>query len=252
MTASSAPLDVLIVDDEPHAVRRLCLLCARLDGVRVIGTAVDGHAALGMLESLRPDVVLLDIAMPGIDGMTVAQATLACETPPAIVFVTAHDRFAVQAFDLAAADYLLKPVAIDRLDRALQRLKPVPSTAGTILPASISSQDLWVPRNGHLLRVPISSLERVEAERDYVHLHVAARSFLMSGTITELESRLDPAVFVRVHRSWIVRRLLVTKLRRTSAGGWIVILLDGTPIPVGRTYLAQLRSGIVVVPFSAT
>lgn len=235
-------LDVLIVDDEPHAVRRLCLLCARLDGVRVIGTAADGQDALRLLETSRPDVVLLDIAMPGIDGMAVARAAVASTTPPAIVFVTAHDRFAVQAFDLAAADYLLKPVALDRLDRALQRLRPALSPS-----ALASTHDLWVPRNGHVLRVPTSSLEQVEAERDYVRLHVPARSFLMSGTITELEHRLDPALFVRVHRSWIVRRDLVSRLERAPTGGWTVILLDGRPIPVGRTYLPRLRSDDITV-----
>lgn len=102
MTAAGRTLNVLAVDDEPHAIRRLRLLCARLDRVRVTGTANDGSAGLRLLATLRPYVLLLDIAMPGIDGMAVARAVAASEKPPAIVFVTAHDHFAVQAFDLAA------------------------------------------------------------------------------------------------------------------------------------------------------
>ena len=233
-------LDVLVVDDEPHAVRRLCLLCDRLDGIRVVGTATDGLEGLRMLEALRPDVVLLDVAMPGLDGMAVARAAGNAATPPAIVFVTAHNRFAVEAFDLAAADYLLKPVALDRLDRALRRFPSTP-----LLPAAPAqprpAPDLWIPRNGNLVRIPVSTLDLVEAERDYVRLHVGTRSFLMSGTITELEHRLEPDLFVRVHRSWIVRWSLVSSMERAPASGWSIILPDGRPIPVGRTFLSRLR-----------
>ncbi len=230
-------LDALVVDDEPHAVRRLCLLCDRLDGVRVVGTATDGREGLRMLEALRPDVVLLDIAMPGLDGMTLARAAANASTPPAIVFVTAHDCFAVEAFDLAVADYLLKPVSLDRLDRALRRL-PLHRAAPTQPPSDL---DLWVPRNGNLIRVPISTLDLVEAERDYVRLHIGTRSVLMSGTITKLEHQLKPDLFVRVHRSWIVRWSLVSAMKRAPAGGWAVVLPDGRSIPVGRTFLSRLH-----------
>ncbi len=233
-------LDVLVVDDEPHAVRRLRLLCARLDGVRVVGTATDGLEGLRMLDALRPDVVLLDIAMPGLDGMAMARAARNATTPPAIVFVTAHDRFAVEAFDLAAADYLLKPVSLDRLDRALQRFSSAPPPSAALAKPQ-PAPDLWVPRNGNLVRVPVATLDLVEAERDYVRLHIGARSFLMSGTITELERRLEPDLFLRVHRSWIIRWSLVSAVNRASTGNWSVVLSGGRLIPVGRTFLSRLH-----------
>ncbi len=241
VTASGPALRVLVVDDEPHAIRRLCHLCARLDGVHVTGTANDGSEGLRLLATLRPDVLLLDIAMPGIDGMAVARAVAASERPPAIVFVTAHDHFAVQAFDLAVADYLLKPVTQERLDRALQRIRPLPSASAAPAPASGPSQDLWVPSGGQLCRVPVTTIDLVEAERDYVRLHVGTRSFLMSGTLTSIESRLNPDQFVRAHRSWIIRRSQVSAMKRVPAGGWVALLKDGREIPIGRKFVTRFR-----------
>ncbi len=237
MTVSSPTLEILVVDDEPHAIRRLCLLCARLDGVHITGTANDGSEGLRLLATLRPDVLLLDIAMPGLDGMAVARAVARSERPPAIVFVTAHDQFAVQAFDLAVADYLLKPVTQERLDRALQRIRPLPSAS----PAPGPSQDLWVPSGGQLCRVPVTTIDLVEAERDYVRLHVGTRSFLISGTLTSIESRLNPNQFVRAHRSWIIRRSQVSAMKRVPAGGWVAVLKDGREIPIGRKFVTRIR-----------
>jgi two-component system response regulator AlgR len=237
VTASWPALRVLVVDDEPHAIRRLCLLCARLDGVHVTGTANDGSEGLRLLATLRPDVLLLDIAMPGIDGMAVARAVAASERPPAIVFVTAHDHFAVQAFDLAVTDYLLKPVTQERLDRALQRIRPLPSAS----PAPAPAKDLWVPSGGQLCRVPVMTIDLVEAERDYVRLHVGTRSFLMSGTLTSIESRLNPDQFVRAHRSWIIRRSQVSAMKRVQAAGWVAVLKDGREIPIGRKFVTRIR-----------
>ena len=241
MTEAAPALRVLVVDDEPHAIRRLCLLCARLDGVHVTGTANDGSEALRLLATLHPDVLLLDIAMPGIDGMAVARAIAASGTPPAIVFVTAHDHFAVQAFDLAVADYLLKPVTQHRLERALKRIRPVASTIPAPAPALAPSQDLWVPGGGQLYRVPVATIDLAEAERDYVRLHVGTRSFLMSATLTSLESRLPPDLFLRAHRSWIVRRAHISAMKRVPTGGWIAVLTDGRQIPIGRKFLARIR-----------
>ena len=241
MPASGPALRVLVVDDEPHAVRRLCLLCTRLDGVDVAGTANDGGEALRLMATLRPDLLLLDIAMPGIDGMAVARAVAASEKPPAIVFVTAHDHFAVQAFDLAVADYLLKPVTQERLDRALKRIRPLASSSPAPAPVARPSQDLWVPSGGQLRRVPVATIDLIEAERDYVRLHVGTRSFLMAGTLAGLESRLDPDQFVRAHRSWIVRRSQVSAMKRVPTGGWVAMLSDGRQIPIGRTFLTRIR-----------
>ena len=116
------PLRTLLVDDEPLAIERMQVLCSRITEVDLIGTAQDGEAALRMVEALQPELLLLDIAMPGMDGIEVARALEEATLKPAIIFVTAFDQFAVEAFDVAAVDYLLKPVAQDRLEKALARV----------------------------------------------------------------------------------------------------------------------------------
>ncbi|MEJ2410756.1 MAG: response regulator transcription factor [Novosphingobium sp.] len=203
MQAATGPetgdLRTLIVDDEPLAVERMQVICAAIDGVTVVGTASDGEAALRLAEALGPDLVLLDLTMPGIDGLTVARKFAGWENPPAVIFVTAHDEFAVEAFDLDAIDYVLKPVAPDRLDRAVRR---VVSRRGQRI--EVSSEwlaEFWVPHRSELVRVPAGDVRRIDAERDYVRLHVNEQSFLLLQTITGLEERLDPQQFIRIHRS---------------------------------------------------
>src|SRR5437870_2290599 len=174
-------LRVMVVDDEPLAVERLQLLLARLEGVTVVGTANDGDAALRIAEAVAPDVVLLDIAMPGMDGIDVARALSRSAVDPAVVFVTAFDNFAVAAFDVAAIDYLMKPVQPDRLERALERARAWLSggRAGGGRPASSHVEEFWVPDHSGLVRIAAADIQRITAERDYMRLHVGARSWLI-------------------------------------------------------------------------
>ena len=136
MPAAEAALRTLIVDDEPLAIERLQILCARIPGIAVAGTAAEGGSALRLIESLKPDLLLLDIQMPGMDGMALARTLATREVRPAVIFITAYDRFAVAAFDVAAVDYLLKPVEEERLERAIARIRkevaatPAPSSPG--------------------------------------------------------------------------------------------------------------------------
>ena len=130
------PLKTLVVDDEPLAVERLQILCAQIDGVQLVGTASEGAAALRLIEALKPDLVLLDIQMPGTDGMSVTKALQSHSERPAVIFVTAFDQFAVAAFDVAAVDYLLKPIALERLERAIARVRSLRETAGEARPSS--------------------------------------------------------------------------------------------------------------------
>lgn len=225
-------LRVLIADDEPLAVERLQILCARLDGVQLVGTAADGEAAIRMVEALDPDVLLLDIAMPGMDGVSVARALAGRRTR--VVFVTAFDQHAVSAFDLGVADYVLKPVAADRLALALER-------AGGARPAA-PERDFWVPGRGELVRVAARDIERVEAERDYMRLWVGTRSWLLHATMEDVEGRLDPASFVRVHRSTILRRDTIRGLRHEGGGAWSALDAEGRAWRIGRSYLDQVRS----------
>jgi len=261
MSDAAPLLRTLIVDDEPLAVERLQVICARLDGVSVIGTAGDGEAGLRLIDALDPDLVLLDMTMPLTDGLGVARSLGARPRPPAVIFVTAHDSFAVEAFDLDAVDYVLKPVSPERLQRAIQR---VDARRGRAVgqggaPRAVSDDrasgdsrwlhEFWVPHRSELVRIAAADIARIDAERDYVRLHVSGpggtpgsgQSFLLLQTITGLEERLDPAQFIRIHRSCILRRDRITGLRHEGLGVWSAELADGEALRIGRTYLPAVK-----------
>ena len=241
--ADGAPLRVMVVDDEPLAVERLQLLLARAPEVVVVGTANDGEAALRIAEAVSPDLVLLDIAMPGMDGIDVARALSASAVDPAVVFVTAFDNFAVAAFDVAAIDYLMKPVQPDRLARALERVRDHVSAGAhqAARPVSTHVEEFWVPDHSGLVRIAASDIHRITAERDYMRLHVGTRSWLIHRTIAKLEEDLDPALFMRVHRSVILRRDTITGLYRDEAGHWTARLDDGAEQRIGRSYVDEVK-----------
>lgn len=244
--ADSGPLRVLIADDEPLAAERLQVLLARAKGASLVGTASDGESAISMAEALSPDVLLLDIAMPGLDGIDVARALASQEPSPAVVFVTAFDQFAVAAFEVAAVDYLMKPVEPERLQRALDRARDyvehrrVPSAkAGE---PSKWIDEFWASDLSGLVRIAAKDIDRVSAERDYMRLHVGRRSWLIHHSMTALEEGLDPALFVRLHRSAIVRKDFIGGFTRNPSGRWIARLTDGTEQPVGRLYSDRVRA----------
>lgn len=241
--AEGEPLRVLVVDDEPLAVERLQLLLARIENVVLVGTANDGEAALRIAEAVTPDLVLLDIAMPGMDGIDVARALSESGIDPAVVFVTAFDNFAVAAFDVAAIDYLMKPVDPVRLERALERVRAHLDGGGRAGGAAASGhvEEFWVPDHNGLVRIAAADIHRVTAERDYMRLHVGARSWLIHRTIAKLEADLDPALFLRVHRSVILRRDTITGLYRDEAGHWTARLTDGAEQRIGRSYVDEVK-----------
>lgn len=239
------PIRFLVVDDEPLAVERLQLLLARMEGVTLAGTASEGAAALRMVEATGPDAVLLDIAMPGMDGIDVARALARVPRPPVVIFVTAFDMFAVAAFDVEAVDYVMKPVSAERLARAVERARER-LAAGRDGPAAGEAgspfvEEFWVSEARGLVRLSAADVDRVSAERDYMRLHVGKRSWLINHTIGKLEEELDPAKFVRLHRSAIVRRDFVTGLRRDDGGRWWARLADDSEQKVGRLYLANAK-----------
>jgi two-component system, LytTR family, response regulator AlgR len=238
------PVRFLIVDDEPLAVERLQLLLARMEDVAIAGTASEGAAALRLVEATSPDAVLLDIAMPGMDGIDVARALGRTPHPPVVIFVTAFDTFAVAAFDVEAVDYVMKPVAGERLARAVERARDRLATRGDDPPPSRGKylEEYWVSEARGLVRLSAGDVDRISAERDYMRLHVGKRSWLINHTIGRLEAELDPERFVRLHRSAIVRRDFVTGLRRDEGGRWYARLADGDEQKVGRLYLANAKS----------
>ena len=245
-------LRTLIADDEPLAVERMQIICAGIPALAVVGTANDGAAALRLIDALAPDLVLLDMTMPELDGLGVARRLGGKDNAPAIVFVTAHDSFAVEAFDLDAVDYVLKPVTAERLERAIGRAL-ARRGAGTPREASDWIAEFWVPHRSELLRIAADDVTRIDAERDYVRLHLAdiqsggsshavMRSYLLLQTIAGLESRLDPGQFIRVHRSVILRRDRISGLRHDGLGVWSVELAGEEPVRIGRTYLARVKA----------
>jgi two-component system response regulator AlgR len=236
------PLTTLIVDDEPLAIERLQLLCARQPDIDLIGTASDGEAALRLTEQLKPDLLLLDIAMPGKDGLDVARALSGKADAPAIIFVTAFDRFAVEAFDVAAIDYVLKPVESARLTLAISRVRErTAEPRNSEADDSPWAEEFWVPYKSELRRIVAAEIDRVEAERDYMRLHVGPVSYLLHQTITGLEERLNPEEFIRLHRSHLVRRDWIAGLRHDGGGVWMACLKCGTEIRIGRTHLAEAK-----------
>jgi len=238
----------MIVDDEPLAIERLQILCARDPRIALVGTATDGEGALRLIDGLAPQLVLLDIAMPLLDGIGVARAVSRMAVRPSLVFVTAFQEFAVEAFDLAAVDYLLKPVAQDRLTRSIDRVEATlrqDSASEDVLaaaPPSPWTEEFWVPHRSELVRVGADQIERIDAERDYMRLHIGPHSYLLHETISALEARLDPQRFVRLHRSHIVRRDHIVRLRHDGGGVWFACLADGAEIRIGRTFLANARA----------
>lgn len=241
-------LRTLIVDDEPLAVERIQVICAELPAINVVGTASDGAAALRLAEKLEPDLVLLDMTMPELDGLGVARKFAEEESPPAVIFVTAHDHFAVEAFDLDAIDYVLKPVSSDRLDRAIERA--IARKGERKAAPSKWLDELWVPHRSELLRIAVSEVHQIDAERDYVRLHVgspaqegeAGRSYLLLQTIAGLEDRLDPEKFIRIHRSTILKRDNIRGLRHDGLGVWSAELQNGEALRIGRTYLSKVKA----------
>lgn len=256
-----SPLRVVIIEDEPLAMSRLELALDVIKDAEVVGSAQDGARGLELIRSLKPDVAFLDIRMPGLDGLELAQA-LAGEHTPAIVFVTAFANFAVAAFELAAIDYLLKPVEFERvaeaMERARRRLRQSTAeqraaelqgllsalreeVAREADPAGVM-RSIWVSDGRRRHRIPLEAVEWFEAERDYVRIHTADRNHLVRGTLQGMIEKLDPAVFIRIHRSAVLNLKAVEGLQRNLAGSTSVRLRSGGEAPVGRAYLSPLKA----------
>jgi DNA-binding LytR/AlgR family response regulator len=241
---------VLLVDDEPAALERLQALFAQIPGVEVVGLARNGREALAAITEQAPDLVMLDIQMPERSGLSVA-AALPPEQRPEIVFVTAFEMYAVDAFDIEAADYLLKPVRFDRLRQSVERARrrraqKQPPAAAPAEPPAPEAHALWVPgRNGHV-RVSSADIDWIEAAKDYVLLHTPTRSYIHRATMTALEETLDPGLLTRVHRSAMVNLARVQETQREGKGLMSLVLRDGVVVPVGPTYVKAVlaRLGI--------
>ena len=238
-------LDVLVVDDERPALDDLAYLLRDHPRVGTVTTAGDATEALRRLRDGAFDAVFLDIRMPGLDGLELARVLGRFARPPDIVFVTAYENHAVEAFELQALDYLLKPVRPERLADAIRRIG-----AGARRPEDGDKEDatrIAVETGGRTLFVERDSIHYVEASGDYVRLHAETGNYLVRTPISALEENWREAGFVRVHRRYLVALRHLSELRVRSGGGYVLVI-DGNELPVSRRHARELRELIARAP----
>lgn len=252
-------LSVLVIDDEPLARRRILRLLAKYPWVGRVDEAANVAQAVAIVAARPPDIMLLDIQMPGGDGFDILAAV--AEAPPAVVFVTAFDHHALRAFENNAVDYVTKPIEPGRFHLAIERAR---AAAGARLQSdriaelqetlhalkqalgreSRKNGEFWVRTHGEYLRIPADDIIRFQADRDYVRLHIADGDYLYQESLASLERRLDPARFLRIHRSTIVQRSAIERIKQMPFASLVAVLTDGTEVRVGRTYTPAIRSAL--------
>ncbi|MFN7942084.1 MAG: response regulator [Thermoanaerobaculia bacterium] len=240
---------VLIVDDESLARALLVELLSGEGDVEIVGQAANGFEAVQAVERLRPDLVLLDIRMPKLDGFETLE--LLGDEAPLAIFVTAHDEHALRAFEVHAVDYVLKPVEPDRLREALGRARerlaartpgPRPAAlAATARPPGRPLERILVREAGKVHVLPVERVDFIEARDDYLSFASAGRRFQKQQTLGELETQLDPQRFVRIHRSYLLNLDRLAGLELYAKDSWVARLVDGTRLPVSRAGHARLR-----------
>jgi two-component system LytT family response regulator len=240
---------ILIVDDEAPARERLKRYLVSLEGMEVIGEASDGAQAVETIEAQSPDLVLLDIQMPGLDGFGVVEAL---EDPPAIIFVTAYDQYAIRAFEVHALDYLLKPFSRERLGQAIFRAQDALaegqdlSAQLRLLLKDLAAQGRYLSRlavrDGKcILVLDAEQIDWIGVEDEQVLVHVSDRVYSIRRTLAELETRLDPARFFRAHRSAIVNLDRIQEIIPWFKGSYVLRLTTGAEVDLSRAQARALR-----------
>jgi two-component system, LytTR family, response regulator len=249
-------LKVLVVDDEPLARDGLKLLLGRQPQVTAVSEARNGREAVALIRQQKPDLVLLDVQMPRMDGFAVVQA-VGAEHMPAVIFVTAHDQYAIRAFEIAAVDYLLKPVSEERFsmafERASSRLRRTPQEEGTGQVLAMLDAIAKPPRQLARLAirsgertffVPVDEVDRIEALQNYVQVHVGGATHLLHVPMNTIEAVLDPQRFLRIHRSHIVNVQRIAQFWSMAHGQYVIELKSGERLPSGRTYRKRIRQAL--------
>ncbi len=242
-------LAVMIADDEAPARRKLARFLNQHDDVKIVAEASNGIDALDLIAMTKPQVVFLDINMPDLDGLGVAETLVRSEAPPSIVFVTAFNQYAVQAFEVSALDYLLKPYDRDRFEQALQRARRSIATApdSQKLADTLSQirneeryvRRLLVPNEGRSFFLATREIARFEADGNNVAVHSQRGTFSLRATLDSLEARLDPELFARVHRSHLVNIDEIAEIHPWFHGDYKLVMRDGTEIAWSRRYAAK-------------
>lgn len=249
----------IVADDEPLAVRRVVEALGKIGDIEIVGEAFDGAQALHLIADQAPDLAILDIAMPGLSGIDVVEA-IDARRPPAVIFVSAHRQYALDAFRTGAVDYLLKPLDKDRFSEAVRRARLALESrtahqrllelskaveALRLEEARRLAQDaetaFWVISKGKTDRVALGAVLWFSSDGDYVRINTADGEYFISDSLRNLEARLDPEAFVRVHRQAIVRISSIQTVRRSRVGMEVLDLTDGSSVRVGRSYRQVVR-----------
>jgi two-component system LytT family response regulator len=246
------PLRVLVVDDEAPARRKVLRLLRDEAGVEVVGEADSGEAAVAAVKKHRPDLVFLDVQMPGLDGFGVIRAVQAAKLAlPRIIFITAHDRFALRAFEVHAFDYLLKPVGEGRFREALQRARAQQVQAADGFPARVQAmleqlereksfaERILIQEDSRAIFVTVKEIAWVEADRNYVLLHCGRKTHTLRSTLDAVQNTLDPKLFVRINRGTLVRLEAIREMLPWFHGEYKVVLHDSTELRWSRRYVSQ-------------
>lgn len=239
----------LIVDDEPLARERIRTLVARDPEIQVVAECAGGRAAIAAVAKHAPDLMFLDVQMPEVDGFAVLEA-IGCKAVPAVIFVTAHDQYALKAFEIHALDYLLKPFDRPRFESALARAKRQLAAGASNrladLIASTKPRRFVIKNAGRITFIKVEEVDWIEAEGNYVRLHCGSESHLLRETLSGIEARLDPQQFLRIHRSQIVNIDAIKELKPLFRGEYVVSLHNGEELTLTRNYrdrLEQLVTG---------
>jgi two-component system, LytTR family, response regulator len=230
-------LRAMVVDDEAIARRRVRRLLRGEADVEIVAECGDGASALQRIAALRPDLVLLDVHMPGVDGLSLVEQ-LPRDAAPAIIFITAFDRYALHAFDVQALDYLLKPFSPARFRQAVERARDHVRDRSRYLTR------IAVRARGRIVLVDVDAIDWIEAADNYVTLHARGREHLLRDTLTSLERQLDPERFVRIHRSTIVRLDRIVELAPATHGDFEVRLADGATVTLSRTWRERVERAL--------
>jgi two-component system, LytTR family, response regulator len=240
-------LRTVIVEDEPHARERLKDLLAGMNEIELVAEAGDGAQAVEVIDRLQPDLVFLDIEMPGFSGLEVLQRL---QHRPLVIFITAYDQYAMPAFEANAVDYLLKPFTAERLRQAVNRVRerrPLDAALLAALQQWLKPRDylhMFAVKNGEeILLVPEHEVFFFSAEDKYIFLHTVGRRFFYDATLKELENRLDPELFLRIHKNAIVAVKHVGKVKRSLMGDFQAVLGNdkATTLRIGRSFLAAVK-----------
>jgi len=235
----------LVVDDEPLARERLTTLLSRHRNIQIVGECVNGRKAIAAVRKDKPDLVFLDVQMPEVSGFDVVEA-IGAEEMPAVVFVTAYDKYALKAFEVHALDYLLKPFDRERFEKALERARSYiegreNNELSRRLRGLLAEQRIVIRAGGRISFVKTDEIEWVEAAGNYVRIHSRREEHLLRERLSEIEARLDASRFVRIHRSTIVNLDCIKELAPIFHGDLQITLRNGTRLTLSRTYRSKLE-----------